>query len=143
MGWNSDTIEDSFWDVNTSGLDNMCAGGSGTGCDDSMGKTTAEMMTMSTFTDYDWDFVGETINGPNDFWDICEGVTYPRLGLLGDFSEPNGVDFGVFAVFADHWQETDCNGTSIFCDHTDIDRLGSVDFNDLYIFIQNWLIGLE
>jgi hypothetical protein len=128
------TISNCFWDIDTSGLDTSAGG---------IGKTTIEMQTMSTFTDAGWDFVGETINGPNDFWDICEDVIYPRLGLLGDFAEPNGVDFVDFAFFANYWQETGCDGTNIFCNHTDIDRLGTVDFSDLYIFTENWLMGLE
>jgi predicted outer membrane repeat protein len=44
-----------------------------------MGRTTAQMKSQSSFTDYGWDFVGETINGANDIWIILEGQDYPRL----------------------------------------------------------------
>ena len=37
-----------------------------------IGKTTAQMQTMSTFTDAGWDFV-------TPIWKICEGEDYPRL----------------------------------------------------------------
>jgi hypothetical protein len=76
---NSGTITDSFWDTETSG---QATSGGGTG------KTTAEMKTLSTFTDTDtvglttaWDFLGN----PNDDeagedpWSIDVGVNggYP------------------------------------------------------------------
>jgi hypothetical protein len=60
VGLNEDgTVTFSFWDVNTSGLDYSDGG---------VGKTTAEMQTMSTFTDAGWDFAGEYENGPSDDW---------------------------------------------------------------------------
>jgi hypothetical protein len=59
-----------FWDVNTSGM-TTSAGGTG--------LATVQMQMKSTFTDAGWDFVGETINGPNDIWMIKEGFDYPRL----------------------------------------------------------------
>jgi rhodanese-related sulfurtransferase len=60
----------SFWDTETS-EQTMSAGGEG--------KTTAEMMNPNTFISAGWDFVGETVNGPNDIWWILEGRDYPRL----------------------------------------------------------------
>lgn len=51
------TISNSFWDTETSGI-----GG---------GKTTAEMKTISTFTDAGWDFT--------NIWKIIEGKSYPYL----------------------------------------------------------------
>jgi hypothetical protein len=49
------------------------------GCDDSYGKTTAEMQRASTFLEVGWDFVDETENGTDDIWWIDEGKDYPRL----------------------------------------------------------------
>jgi hypothetical protein len=54
--------------------------------------TTAEMQTASTFINAGWDFVGETVNGPNDVWKIVEGKTYPLLSWQkygGGTGEPN------------------------------------------------------
>jgi len=68
----------SFWGVESSGLTNMC-GISEDNCDDSFGKTTAEMQTESTFINAGWDFVDETANGTEDIWWIDEGQDYPRL----------------------------------------------------------------
>jgi hypothetical protein len=70
VGGNSGNVSASFWDVNTSGRPTS---GGGTG------KTTGEMKTLSTFINVGWDFVGEILNGPNDFWTIREGISYPKL----------------------------------------------------------------
>jgi hypothetical protein len=59
----SGIVSNCFWDVNTSGLDTSAGG---------IGKTTAQMQTMSTFTDVGWDFT-------TPVWKICETVDYPRL----------------------------------------------------------------
>ncbi len=61
---------DCFWDIETSGQ-TTSAGGEG--------KTTAQMMDPNTFIFAGWDFVGETINGPNDIWWILDRRDYPRL----------------------------------------------------------------
>ncbi|MGB2809844.1 MAG: GLUG motif-containing protein [Sedimentisphaerales bacterium] len=134
IGHGSGTVSNSFWDVNTSGLDYSDGG---------VGKTTAEMQTMSTFTDAGWDFVGETINGPNDIWDICEGTNYPKFVWqipIGDFVCPDGVNFFDYSFFASQWDEDNC-GASNDCDGRDFDLLGSVDIKDLRIFADNWLAG--
>ena len=87
------SITSCLWDVETSGLINMCGDQAerATGCDDSFGKTTAEMQTESTFTDTGWDFVGETANGTEDIWWIDEGQDYPRLWWERDEAEQAGV----------------------------------------------------
>ncbi len=59
---------------------------------DSLGRTTAEMQTASTFLEAGWDFVGETENGTEDIWKIIEGQTYPLLSWQkygGRTGEPN------------------------------------------------------
>ncbi|MHC4154183.1 MAG: GLUG motif-containing protein [Planctomycetota bacterium] len=56
-------VTDSFWDTETSGM-TTSAGGTG--------KTTAEMMTESTFTSAGWDFI-------TPVWKICEHQCYPKL----------------------------------------------------------------
>ncbi|MHC4087673.1 MAG: hypothetical protein ACYSWZ_19200, partial [Planctomycetota bacterium] len=108
------------------------------------GESTANMQTSTTFTDVGWDFVGETVNGPNDIWDICEGMNYPKLSLqippLGDFGCPDGVNFFDYSFFASHWAEENC-AASNDCDGRDLDLLGSVDIKDLRIFVDNWMRG--
>jgi hypothetical protein len=69
---NSDKVENSFWDIETS--DQVTSDGG-------IGLTTIDMKTHSTFTDSTWDFIGETTNGSENIWDI-DGVTnsgYPFL----------------------------------------------------------------
>ncbi|HNS18988.1 MAG TPA: hypothetical protein PKH24_00740 [Sedimentisphaerales bacterium] len=66
----TDCLITSFWDIETSGQSTSAGG---------IGKTTAEMQTVSTFLDAGWDFVGETANGTEDLWWILEGLDYPRL----------------------------------------------------------------
>jgi rhodanese-related sulfurtransferase len=63
-------VTDCFWDIETSGQ---------TSSDGGEGKTTAEMMDPNMFISAGWDFIGETVNGPNDIWWILEGRDYPRL----------------------------------------------------------------
>ncbi len=59
-----------FWNVETSGQ-TQSAGGTG--------LTTTEMQMASTFLDAGWDFVDETINGPNDIWKMPPYQGYPLL----------------------------------------------------------------
>jgi len=72
-------VENSFWDIQTSGQ-TTSAGGTG--------KTTAEMQDVATYTslatvglEEPWDFVGNPFDdiGNEDFWDIEEGFNngYP------------------------------------------------------------------
>ena len=80
VGWNAGaTVRNSFWDVETSGMDESDGG---------TGKTTAEMMDIATFTDTEtegldepWDMVtvaaGDT--NPACAWNIVDGQTYPFL----------------------------------------------------------------
>ncbi len=82
------TVTDSFWDVDSSGIDTSDGG---------TGKTTAEMQTESTFTDASWDFV--------EIWNIGENQTYPYLRVYpaGDLNHDGVVNLPDFAIFADHW----------------------------------------
>jgi hypothetical protein len=140
-------IEDSFWNVDTTGQGHMCGvqASSGTGCNNNYGKTTGEMQTKSTYADAGWDFVGETVNGTDDIWRMCvDGVSYALLSW--EFAEadllcPHGVDLVDFSHLADHWQESDC-GSSNDCNRTDLDFSGAIDWGDLKIFCDHWLDGL-
>jgi hypothetical protein len=66
IGVNGGTINGSFWDIQTSGQ-TTSAGGTG--------KTTAEMKTLSTFTDAAWDFA--------TVWMMCDGKDCPHLQWEG------------------------------------------------------------
>lgn len=142
VGSNSEgLVSTSLWDIQTSGRSNMCGRqDQGIGCDDSNGKTTAEMQTESTFLDAGWDFVAESINGTEDFWSICEGMDYPKLAsqfLIGDFNGDSEVDLADFAIFAERWLSDDNN--FFWCRGADLTNDGIVDFIDLKEFVENWL----
>ncbi len=75
IGDGTNYVYDSFWDTETSGQASSAAG---------TGKTTTEMKTLSTYTNAGWDFVGETANGSDNYWDMDESGEvedgYPFLG---------------------------------------------------------------
>jgi hypothetical protein len=132
--WYNVVVVSSFWDTETSGQQTSDGG---------TGKTTVEMQTERAFTDAGWDFTGETANGTDDIWDICEGTNYPKLVWqipIADFVCPDGVNFFDFSFFASLWTEDNC-GALNDCEGRDLDLLGSVDIKDLGIFANNWLKG--
>lgn len=90
-----------YWDVEASGQ-TTSAGGTG--------LTTTSMQMLSTFTDASWDFIGETANGMEDIWVICEGTSYPVLTweyVIGYFDRDFDTDFADFSILADRWSKTD------------------------------------
>lgn len=118
-----------FWDTQTSGHLTSPGG---------TGKTTVEMQTITTFDDAGWDF--------RAIWTICDGMNYPVLMWqipAVDVLCPDGVDFIDFAFFATHWLDNMCNAANYYCEGTDFDHSGSVDFSDLEILADNWLKGIQ
>jgi len=76
---NEGTVSDSFWDAEASGTEESDGG---------TGKTTAEMMDITTFTDTEtegldepWDMVAVDpgVANPAYIWNIVDGQTYPFL----------------------------------------------------------------
>ncbi len=134
-------INNSLWDIETSGLASMCGNdpNNASGSNDSRGKTTAEMQTAKTFLDAGWDFVGETANGTDDIWAICEGVDYPHLSwefVIGDFDADADTDFADFCILAEHWLAAD---SSFWCGGgCDLTNDGSVNWQDLMVFAESW-----
>jgi hypothetical protein len=124
-------VVNSFWDTQASGQPTSAGG---------TGKTTAQMKTKSTFADAGWDF---------DLyytWAICEGVNYPVLRWqipVGDISCPDGVNFIDYAWFVLDWQRDGCNSFNWYCYGLDLDLSGSVGFDDLAIFAEDWLEGIR
>jgi len=126
----------SLWDTDTSGQP---------GSDGGMGKTTAEMQMLKTFLEAGWDFVGETENGIEDIWSICEGTNYPRFVWqipVVDFVCPDGITVDDFSFFMEHWLDDNCDLSNGYCQGTDLDQSGTVDVIDLEIFFENWLAEL-
>ena len=91
------TLTQCYWDVDISGEIDMCSSQEegATGCDNSSGKTTAEMMQQSTFTN--WDFI--------NVWGIGEGQTYPYLRKYpaADLNKDKSVNLLDLTIFAEQW----------------------------------------
>jgi hypothetical protein len=98
---------------------------------------TAEMMNRSTFTPAGWDFIGETANGTEDIWAICEGTNYPRLVWqipAADWICPDGVGLEDFSYLGGVWG-------SAGPDPANLDGEDGIGFGDLMIFCEEWLSG--
>ena len=74
------SVENSFWDIETSGIEDSAGG---------TGKTTVEMRDIATFTDTEaegldepWDIIAVDSGTTNVtcLWNIVDGQTYPFLG---------------------------------------------------------------
>jgi hypothetical protein len=59
-----------------------------------------------------------------------------------DFNNDTKVDFSDFARLSQHWLESNCNEPN-FCQGTDLDIDHDVDGNDLSLFIDFWLRGVQ
>jgi hypothetical protein len=73
VGNNTGTVNNSFWDIQTSGQ-NTSAGGTG--------KTTAGMKDIATFSGAAWNIVAvanPSTRNPSYIWNIVDHVTYPLL----------------------------------------------------------------
>ena len=129
-------VEDCFWDIQTSGRTTSAGG---------VGKTTADMKIMDTFSQAGWDFIGETANGNDDIWTICEVENYPRFVWqipIGDFVCPDGINFFDYSFFAANWGDVNCPDSND-CDGTDLDFSGEVGLPDLEIFCAGWLQDIQ
>jgi len=128
-----------FWDTETSEIDTSAMG---------TGKTTVQMKTQATFTESTllhsgWDFLGESDNGTNDIWRMCQdGLDYPRLrwqySRYGDLDCPDSIGPQDLAYLAYRWLWNDC-GSLNNCDWADINCDDIVNFQDFAIFGQYWL----
>ena len=89
-------MESSYWDIETSGVANMCGPGSSvTGCDDTKGRTTSQLHQQSTFTD--WDFI--------NVWNIGENQTCPylRTFLASDINKDGIVNLLDLSIMGERW----------------------------------------
>jgi len=76
VGYNEGgSVSNSFWDIITGGIV-ISAGGTG--------KTTAEMQSIATFSEADWNITAVVDPGMRNTaytWNIISGQTYPFLSL--------------------------------------------------------------
>ena len=132
---NGGAVTDSFWDTVTSGL---------TRSDCGEGKTTSEMQNMWMYLSAGWDFAEAQFDGTDDAWRMCCGrPVYPKLAweqmLVGDFVDPEGVDWADIAFLAEHWLQT----VAYPCDAPDLTVDGLIDIDDLELLMQYWGHGMR
>jgi len=140
--WDSGTYSKCFWDstVNPSlqGIGNLID-------PNVVGLPTEDMQQMATFTDAGWDFIGESANGTDDIWDICEGTNYPRHVWeipRDDFACPYGITLADFSKLAAVWlsEPNQPNWDPIYDISEPND--GIINEKDMTILMQDWLTGL-
>jgi hypothetical protein len=73
-------INNSFWDIETSGLSNSAGG---------VGLTTAQMQDISTYQAAAWDMTGDRTDGTSDIWQMPEGGGYPELTIFSENYQPH------------------------------------------------------
>ena len=128
--WDS-ICQNSFCDKQTSGITTAGAG---------TPLTTAEMQTLTTYTNSVWDFVDESANGTSDFWIICQQLNYPRFTWQvppADFVCPDGVALEDFAYLAAYYL-ADTPGPN---EPPDLTGDAFIDMGDLVVLTDNWLSG--
>jgi hypothetical protein len=119
VGYGSNPVTNSFWDIQTSGTTSGTLG---------VGKTTAEMKTKSTFTG--WSFP--------TLWKIHEPVSYPKLSwqnfAVSDLDFDNDIDLADLAAMAYNWLATGTELTGdIYVDN-------KVNFRDFAEFASDWAV---
>lgn len=141
--WGTGSISFSFWNTQIQSVSEIpsIADKRGTATD-IYSKTTAEMMTQSTFTDYGWDFTNETANGTADLWRLCtDGTNYPHLSWefpRQDLACPDGVGIEDLLVFSAQWLATGLSPNT----GPDFTGDGNVTLEDLVLFGSFWLKSL-
>ena len=70
---------------------------------------------------------------------LLDNITFSAIRPLADLNNDLTVDFVDFAIFANKWSAQDCNESNGWCSGRDFDKSGTVDINDLVIFIGDWL----
>jgi hypothetical protein len=125
------TIINSFWDIEASGQ---------LSSDGGTGKSTVGMQDPNTFLEAGWDFAGESVNGTQNIWRLCEDtVDYPRLAwefMPADFVCPDGVEMRDFAILGTQWQQSPGEPSA---DIAPNGGDGIVDRFDLAELVDNWL----
>jgi len=70
VGANNSSISNCIWNIETSGQTSAIGNEVSGDVINLLGATSATMRMISTYTDIGWDFVGETVNGTEDTWDL-------------------------------------------------------------------------
>jgi hypothetical protein len=98
---------------------------------------TPDMKSEDTYLAAGWDFVGETVNGTTEVWDMCDGMNYPRFVwdiVGGDVSCPDGVGIEDLQLLGQEW----LGGSAVYCDIAPVGGDGKVDMLDFQELSKNW-----
>jgi hypothetical protein len=134
IGWRDPncTVEESFWDTQTSGMTTSA---------DGTGLTTAQLQVQSTFKSALWSFTAGP--GSDDYWVIRREPQYPRFAwqiIDGDFDGDLNVDLRDFSSLAQSWSK---QSTAFRTGGANIAGSNWVDALDLQVLCQNWLVGAK
>ena len=109
----------------------------GSGPDNSSGTPLTDMQMKQQSSFVGWDFAGETANGYDDFWRLCNaGLEYPGLWweyLPGDIACPDGVDIWDVNELCEQWLIT-----KMPIDLAPPNGDGIVNFADFAVFAGGW-----
>jgi hypothetical protein len=95
-----------------------------------------------------WCQAGMLDCGTNYFWQViaksnCTQRISPvwvfSTELAGDYDHDCDVDLSDYTALAAAWMSQGCAMTNNFCNGEDIDKLGSVNIDDLAILLSHWL----
>ena len=119
-----------YWNVETSGISTLA---------DAAAHTTSEMMTQSSFVD--WDFSSD--DGDTHEWMMLrEGEDYPRLTwqpiITGDIAGLYGVDIADSIALAGCWLDDPYGDCAV----ADIDGDAFINLSDFAMLAANWLRGI-
>lgn len=134
-------IQNSFWDINTSGLTvgyNLSSSSPGV-ITNVVGKTTVQMKTRSTFISAGWDFSdndGDAADWQmqvNDYpWLAWKQIDLPCNDDLFVDENADYIDFSIFS----RWWLADCGSFNYWCCGADINQSGVVDLEDIIPWIE-------
>ena len=63
----------------------------------------------------------------------------PHLAFVIENNATSANDMRDFSVLAEYWQRRDCSIYNYYCDFSDTDFDGDVDFDDLFELMSYWL----
>jgi autotransporter-associated beta strand protein len=108
-----------------------------------------------TFDILDWDRHSGTfdtldIPSPPDaqYWDTSNLYTTGQITFVGpclnwDLNCDGCTNLSDYSKLSSYWMESPCTEDNWFCNGTDLDKSGIVDFNDIEILVTHWLHGCE
>lgn|GEM_PF-6643151 len=69
--------------------------------------------------------------------ELTFNIGFPRA----DFNSSCSVNFLDYALMMSRWSDADCSEGNAWCNHADLDHDTDVDFGDLGIFAEGWLLS--